>query len=99
MAHDDYDSNVTSEKAPKKKAARKVNRKRIGVIRHNRKTKKAENFMDVYVDWPVKQRGEFEFTSGPEASFWLRCGPVGTCWTVLLSPRKRQRGGSIFTPS
>lgn len=57
-------SGSTSSGKKHRQSDRKVNRKRIGVIRKNGKTGKKENFLDIYVDWPIRNEGEFEFTNG-----------------------------------
>ena len=86
MADDNYSSGV---KPAKEKSARKVNRKRIGVTRVNRKTGKRENVLDIYVDWPVRKEGDFEFGSGndltPYASVSKYVRTNDVAWRFELS--------------
>jgi hypothetical protein len=89
MANDDYSSGVKSPRGNKRQAARKVNRKRIGVTRANPKTHKKEDFLDIYVDWPVKHKGVFEFNGGndlaPFASVSEYEQTSGTTWRFELN--------------
>ena len=89
MADDNYSSGVKPAKPAKEKSARKVNRKRIGVTRVNRKTGKRENFLDIYVDWPVRKEGDFEFGSGndltPYASVSKYVRTNDVAWRFELS--------------
>ena len=44
--------------------AKKVSNKRIGVTRKSKRTGEKENFLDIYMAWPPKSKGHFDFNHG-----------------------------------